>query len=113
MKLRKRIAAAFTALALMFTLTDPAALGGIFDLVSEASAAEIIQLIIKDKLPMPEPGSLIQNSAFSVVQDSLVDESRTDVKWYQGTPSYNSSDGSANLVGKTASSGTINRIMLL
>lgn len=102
MKLRKRIAAAFTALALMFTLTDPAALGGIFDLVSEASAAEIIQLIIKDKLPMPEPGSLIQNSAFSVVQDSLVDEGRTDVKWYQGKPSYNISDGSANLAGKTA-----------
>lgn len=38
MKLRKRIAAAFTALALMFTLTDPAALGGLIGSSSVASA---------------------------------------------------------------------------
>ena len=45
MKLRKRIAAAFTALALMFTLTDPAALGGLIGSSGVASAYSIMSLL--------------------------------------------------------------------
>ena len=39
MKIRNKIAAAFTAAALMFTMTDPAALGGMLNAASTAFAA--------------------------------------------------------------------------
>ena len=53
MKLRKRIAAAFTALALMFTLTDPAALGGLIGLLLAIGIIALIY-ILDDTVKTPE-----------------------------------------------------------
>lgn len=84
MKLRKRIAAALTALALMFTLTDPAALGGVLNSVGSAYASEIKQLRIAEKLPTPKATEKIDNSAFNVAD--MIDNSKTSVTWYEGKP---------------------------
>ena len=111
MKLRKRIAAAFTALALMCTFTDPAALGGVFDAVGTAFAITIETLSIDNQFPMPRPGTIdtiISDDCFNVGQSGWVDNDRKDVKWYQGVPSYGG-DGAVILPGENVSTFGYNK----
>ena len=84
MKLRKRIAAAFTALALMFTLTDPAALGGLIGSSGVASAYSIMSLLVNtksNKIPVPEVGLDLStiNKNFNPGLDYI---SSVNVSWY-------------------------------
>ena len=56
MKIRNKIAAAFTAAALMFTMTDPAALGGMLNAASTAFAAVPVSMIeLKQSNPLSSP----------------------------------------------------------
>lgn len=94
MKIRKRIAAAFTALALMFTLTDPAALGGVLQTASIASAFTVKSLLVNTTatgIPVPEVGislsSIKSNFSSNITAGTL---SSVNVSWYEGTPSYGS-----------------------
>ena len=96
MKLRKRIAAAFTALALMCTFTDPAALGGAFNAVGSAFAAnsDITMLGLSSQLPkindLANQGTL-SSSCFNTGTEYVSDNPQVD--WFEGTPSYDSSSG--------------------
>lgn len=94
MKLRKRIAAAFTALALMFTLTDPAALGGLIGSSGVASAFTVKSLLVNTTstgIPVPEVGislsSIKSNFSSNITAGTL---SNVNVSWYEGSPSYGS-----------------------
>ena len=96
MKLRKRIAAAFTALALMFTLTDPAALGGLIGSSSVASAFTVKSLLVNTTstgIPVPEVGislsSIKSNFSSNITAGTL---SNVNVSWYEGSPSYGSNN---------------------
>lgn len=110
MKLRKRIAAAFTALALMFTLTDPAALGGLIGSSSVASAYSIMSLLVNtksNKIPVPEVGLDLStiNKNFNPGLDYI---SSVNVSWYEGSPVIGS-DGKAVLPSNTVNSFGYNR----
>ncbi len=56
MKLKQRIAAVLTACALMFTLTDPSALGGILNSAGTASAAAVGSITLLQKPGAPTAG---------------------------------------------------------
>ena len=110
MKLRKRIAAAFTALALMFTLTDPAALGGLIGSSGVASAYSIMSLLVNtksNKIPVPEVGLDLStiNKNFNPGLDYI---SSVNVSWYEGSPVIGS-DGKAVLPSNTVNSFGYNR----
>ena len=110
MKLRKRIAAAFTALALMFTLTDPAALGGLIGSSGVASAYSIMSLLVNtksNKIPVPEVGLDLStiNKNFNPGLDYI---SSVNVSWYEGSPVFGS-DGKAVLPSNTVNSFGYNR----
>lgn len=57
MKLKQRIAAVVTAFALMFTLTDPSALGGIFNSAGSAFAAAVGSITLLQKPAAPVAGT--------------------------------------------------------
>ena len=88
MKLRQRISALVTAGALMFTFTDPAALGGMLNMSGTAFAAESTKVNnIKGsqswKLTDPVAGQQFWGSEVVKVSDeSIVNLSKTLVTWY-------------------------------
>lgn len=95
MKLRKRIAAALTALALMFTLTDPAALGGILSIAGTAFADIFAQFYLKTAIPMPVPeASASSLDNYFTPKDGPV--SLSSVTWYLGSPEYDSNGALKN-----------------
>ena len=86
MKIRNKIAAAFTAAALMFTMTDPAALGGMLNAASTAFAAiPVSQIELSSSKPLSSPvadQALWDSSAISV-NGSQVSSGDTRVEWYR------------------------------
>ncbi len=105
MKLRKRIAAAFTALALMCTFTDPAALGGVFDAVGSAFAAyndpyTITSLQVDKSIPLitDKVGeNVLSADVFLVKEADYKVEQGAQVKWYSGEPDIDESTGVPDL----------------
>ncbi len=92
MKIRNKIAAAFTAAALMFTMTDPAALGGMLNAASTAFAAMTVdRIVIKSSNILKAP---VADSPFwgasdiAVTDDTQLSMADTVVEWYleNGTP---------------------------
>lgn len=84
MKIRNKIAAAFTAAALMFTMTDPAALGGMLNAASTAFAAvpvSMIELKQSNPLSSPEADQALWDSSAVKVNGEYVAE--TKVEWYR------------------------------
>lgn len=86
MKIRNKIAAAFTAAALMFTMTDPAAIGGMLNAASTAFAAvPVSQIELSSSKPLSSPvadQALWDSGAFSV-NGSQVSSGDTKVEWYR------------------------------
>lgn len=85
MKLVKRIAAAFTALALMFTLNDPAALGSMLSAVSSAYAVSIVkesQVLLTSSLPEPVAGTPLWDTTSVDFNTSDGHISIESVTWY-------------------------------
>lgn len=92
MKIRNKIAAAFTAAALMFTMTDPAALGGMLNAASTAFAIDVTNITIArdSRLKAPVAGQELWGaSAVKVTDTDQIESSNTVVEWYID-------DGSAN-----------------
>lgn len=92
MKIRNKIVAAFTAAALMFTMTDPAALGGMLNAASTAFAAMTVdRIVIKSSNILKAP---VADSPFwgasdiAVTDDTQLSMADTVVEWYleNGTP---------------------------
>lgn len=83
MKLRQRISAALTALALIFTLTDASALGGLLNAAASAFAARIpVSEITLDKAPAsPVAGEPFWGSS-SVTTNKEVAILEKTVTWY-------------------------------
>lgn len=86
MKIRNKIAAALTAAALMFTMTDPAALGGMLNAASTAFAAvpvSQIELLSSKPLSSPVADQPLWDSSAVSVNGSQVDSSEIKVEWYR------------------------------
>ncbi len=84
MKIRTKLAAAFTAAALMFTMTDPAALGGVLNAASTAYAKVPLSMIeLKESNPLSSPVAdqpLWDSSAVKVNGDYI---NSVEVEWYR------------------------------
>ena len=91
MKLRQRISALVTAGALMFTLTDPSALGGMLNMAGTAFAAETttvstIKADLSWKITDPAAGQKFwDSSVVKVTDESVIDSKITMVEWYDAS----------------------------
>lgn len=100
MKIRKKIAAAVTAAALMFSLTDPSALGGMLNAASTAFAAtDITQIVLRPDKQLKSPvaaTNLWLSGAVGVTDEFQVDLSQTVVEWYNADTNQQVTSGEAD-----------------